>query len=574
MKRRVDGRKRSASRFGLRREGLLFKEKEGNEMKLFLSVMICLLSFVGHGTSLDGQQSSLAAGEWWGGFEINQRYTVMRIRFSQEGAEIKGTLTMTLPPWGQTGALNQVNFQSPNLHFEWVNNQAPVIFEGQLSGSGDLITGSVQSGSQRGTFQLLHSVILDEKIFDQYVGEYQIGPDSYVSIRRPSAGEPSTGIEYTQHDRSNPTRRWGNLFPISETAFVAGPGRWVPHPFEINATFVKNEHGEVTLKWKPTDSAEVIGKKVKPHLSDDEEVKFSNGDVTIAGTLTLPLTKGPHPAVVLISGSDGGLRGWNAFAQFFTQHGIAALSYDKRGFGASTGTIVGATINDMAGDAAAGVRYLQKRSDIAPDKVGVWSISQGGWMAPVVATTTPNVAFIILHAGPAVSPRLQARMELVSNLAGLKQEELNEAIAYQNLYLDAMNSDEAYDKLQAAFEQARQRGVRWVWNPGTKEQLRAQWTRPNVDFDPVPVLEKVKCPVLALFGGKDGLVPPEGNVSIMEAALKKAGNKDFTIKVLPGVNHNFQLPGMGSWGFQSSGKTPPGYYDVMIEWLKKRVHVP
>jgi hypothetical protein len=60
----------------------------------------------------------------------------------------------------------------------------------------------------------------------------------------------------------------------------------------------------------------------------------------------------------------------------------------------------------------------------------------------------------------------------------------------------------------------------------------------------------------------------------MEAALKRGGNKDFTIKVLPGVNHNFELPGMGEYGFQSSGKVPPGYYDVMIPWLKKRLERP
>src|SRR6185503_9538062 len=100
---------------------------------------------------------------------------------------------------------------------------------------------------------------------------------------------------------------------------------------------------------------------------------------------------------------------------------------------------------------------------------------------------------------------------------GLTQDELKEAIAYQNLYFDAMNSDEAYDKLQAAYEQARARGARWVWNPGPKERLRENWTRPNVDFDPVPFLEKVKCPVIAFYGGKDPLVPPEGNVEIMEA---------------------------------------------------------
>jgi len=184
-------------------------------------------------------------------------------------------------------------------------------------------------------------------------------------------------------------------------------------------------------------------------------------------------------------------------------------------------------------------------------------------MAPVVAATTPNVAFIILHAGPAVSPRVQARHELENTYParGFSPDEIKEAVAYQSLNLDAMNSDEAYDKYQAAYEQLKARGVRWLWRPATKEQMRARWIRPNVDFDPVPVLEKVKCPVIAFFGEKDVLVPPEGNVSIMEVALKKAGNKDVTIKVLPAVGHMLSLP---------SGETPPGYYDVMIEWLKRR----
>jgi pimeloyl-ACP methyl ester carboxylesterase len=450
----------------------------------------------------------------------------------------------------------------------------PVIFEGQLNGG--FITGSIEYHNGRGTFHLVHSVTLDAKILDQYVGDYQIGRDSYVSIWRPDARDTPTGIMYSVKDLSSPDHRSGNLFPVSETAFVVGPGRWMPYPVEINAIFIKNKKGQVTgLKWQPIGSSGMIGRKVTPHLYDEEEVKFSNGNVTLAGTLSLPLKKGRHPAVILISGSDPNTRG-KGLPQFFAQHGIAALAYDKRGSGASTGTLTGATVLDMAGDVSAGVRYLQQRPDIDPGKVGVWAVSQGGWMAPVVATTTPNVAFVILHAGPAVSPRLQSRMELVSSFPsrfGLKQDELNEAISYQNLYFDAMNSDEAYDKLQATYQQLQARGVRWAWNPGTKEQLRAQWTRPNVDFDPVPFLERVQCPVIAFFGEKDGLVPPEGNVAIMEAALKKAGNKDVTIKVLPGVNHLFQLPGMGSYGYQSSGKTPDGYYDVMIPWLKKRVNL-
>jgi pimeloyl-ACP methyl ester carboxylesterase len=549
-------------------------------MKRFMIGVVCLILVAGFGASARAQQPSPTGvvGEWAGGYEIRGYYTPIRVRFNLEGAGIKGTLDF--PQRGRTGfALDQVRLLSPNLHFEWPGGGGPaqpVVFEGQLSG--DSITGSLQYNNGRGTFHLVHSVTLDAKILEQYAGDYEIGRNSYVSIWLPPAAETPTGIMYSVRDLSSPDHRSGNLFPVSETAFVAGPGRWVPYPVEINAAFIKNKQGQVTgLKWKPTGSPEVTAKKVKLHLHDEEQVKFSNGDVTLAARLVLPLTKGPHPAVVIISGSDGGGR-WKGFGLpvFFAQHGIAALTYDKRGWEESTGTRIGATVEDMAGDAAAGIRFLQKRPDIDPSKVGVWAISQGGWMAPVVATTTPNVAFMILHAGPAVSPRLQGRMELVNSYPSrynLKQDELNEAVQYQNLYFDAMNSDEAYDKVQASYQQLIARGVRWAWNPGTKEQLRAQWTRPNVDFDPVPFLEKVQCPVLAFFGGKDGLVPPEGNVAIMEAALRKAGNKDVTIKVLPGVNHLMQLPGWGSYGYQSSGKTPPGYYDVMIPWLKKRVNL-
>ncbi len=541
-------------------------------IKRFIIGVVCLILVAGFGASARAAQS-LIPGDWVGGYEINRNYTPIRTRFSVEGTGIKGTLN--LPVRGVTIlALDQVRFLSPNLHFELPRSAGPLIFDGRLSG--DFITGNIQSGSERGTFHLVRAVTLDARVFDQYLGDYQIGRDSYVSIGRTPPDEPTVGIMYFVHDLSSPKHRGGRLFATSETAFVAGPGKWVPYPVEINATFIKNEQRQVTaLKWKPTGSPEITAKKVKLHLFDEEEVKFSNGNVTLAGTLVLPLTKGPHPAAVLLPGSDGGERGRGfGLPQFFAQHGIAALTFDKRGWGASTGTRIGATVEDMAGDAAAGVQFLQKRPDINASKVGIWAISQGAWMAQVAAARTPNVAFLILHAGPAVSPRLQGRMELVNTFPqfGYSQDQIKEAVEYQNLYFDAMNSDEAYDKLQVAYDQARARGVRWVWNPGTKEQLRAQWTRPNVDFDPVPVLEKVQCPVLAFFGEKDVLVPPAGNVAIMEAALKKAGNKDVTIKILPGVNHNFEVPGMGVYGFQSSGKVPPGYYDVMMEWLKKRVN--
>lgn len=494
----------------------------------------------------------------------------MKARFKSEGRAVSGMLD--LPQLRETNsALTQLRFAAPGVHFELPRGNGPLVFEGKLSG--ETITGTIEFGNQRGTFHLVRTAAVDPTVLEQYLGEYQLGPDRYVTVRKTEDFEPFGGIRYSESDLTSPAIRFGKLFPASETAFSAGPARWVPYPVEVHVTFVKDEQGRVTaLKWKPKGGEEALAKRVARRTCREVEVKFANGAVTLAATLTLPLTEGPHPAVVLISGSDGYTRMRGGLPQFFAQHGIAALSYDKRGKGDSTGDFETATLDDFVGDVSAGVRFLQAKPEISAKRVGVWGISNGGWIAPCVATRTPGVAFLVLHAGPAVTPTAQGRMELVNTmpLRGFTPEEIKQASAYQDLYHEAMHSDAAYEKLRATYDKVRANGARWAWDPGPKEALQRQRTRNFVDFDPVPVLETVRCPVLAFFGEKDVLVPPEGNVGPMEAALKKAGNRDVTIKVLPGANHRFEVAGTGARDFGTTGKSVSGYYDVMVEWIKKR----
>src|SRR5262245_31325396 len=508
-------------------------------------------------------------GEWIGGYETNGNYVAVKARFKAEAGALSGALD--LPQLRETNvALKQVRFSAPRAHFELPRGNGPLVFEGKLRG--EAIAGGVAYGDQRGTFHLVRTATVDPKVLEQYLGEYQIGPDHYVSVGKTHDFEPFAGITFTESDSSSPAIRFGKLFPSSETAFFAGPARWVPYPVEVNVTFVRDEQGRVTaLQWKPKGGEEVLARRVTRQTCQEVEVKFTNGTVTLAATMTLPLTKGPHPAVVLISGSDGYTR-MRGLPQFFAQHGIAALSYDKRGKGESTGDFETATLDDFVGDVSAGVRFLQARSEIRPKQVGVWGISNGGWIAPCVATRTPDVAFLILHAGPGGTPVAQGRMELVNTmpLRGFTPEEIKQASAYQDLWFEAMQSDAAYEKLLATYDKLRTSGARWAWKPAPKEELKRQWTRNFNDFDPVPVLEKVRCPVLAFFGEKDVLVPPEGNVGPMEAALKKGGNPDVTIKILPGANHRFEVAGTGARDFGTTGKSVSGYYDVMIAWIKQR----
>lgn len=534
-----------------------------------LSPVVVLSLSLLSATDLPAYAQPALTGEWIGGYEFNGNYVAMKSRFKAEAGALRGALD--LPQLRETNvALAQIRFAAPQVHFELPRGNGPLVFEGKLSG--EAISGTIAFGNQRGTFHLVRTVTVDPKVLEQYLGDYQIGPDHYVTVRKTEEFEPFGGIRFNESDLSSPAIRFGKLFPASETAFYAGPARWVPYPVEVNVTFVKDDQSRVTaLKWKPKGGDEVLARRVARQTCREVEVKYTNGAVTLAATLTLPLTKGPHPAVILISGSDGYTR-MRGLPEFFAQHGIAALSYDKRGKGESTGDFETATLEDFVGDVSAGVRFLQARPEIRSKQVGVWGISNGGWIAPCVATRTPDVAFLILHAGPAVTPAAQGRMELVNTypLYGYTPEEVRQASAYQDLWFEAMQSDAAYEKVVATYDKLRASGARWAWKPASKEELKRQWTRNFNDFDPVPVLEKVRCPALAFFGEKDVLVPPEGNVGPMEAALKKGGNPDVTIKVLPGANHRFEVAGTGARDFGTTGKSVSGYYDVMIRWIKQR----
>ena len=141
----------------------------------------------------------------------------------------------------------------------------------------------------------------------------------------------------------------------------------------------------------------------KPPAFNQEEVSFRNGDVTLSGTLLLPLTKGPHAAVVFLHGAGSeGRHGARFLAEYLTRYGIAALIYDKRGVGKSTGDWKRSDFSDLAGDAIAGIHFLQQRNEINPKQIGLYGHSQGGMIAPLTASRSKDVAFIISGASSAV----------------------------------------------------------------------------------------------------------------------------------------------------------------------------
>ncbi len=140
-----------------------------------------------------------------------------------------------------------------------------------------------------------------------------------------------------------------------------------------------------------------------------EDVIFRNtqADITLAGTLTAPNSKGPFPAALLIAGygpndrdvTGAGQKHFKVLAEYLTRQGIAVLRYDKRGVGQSTGEYnTTATTRDYADDARAGIEYLQTRNEIDPTKIGLIGLSEGGLIASMLTAECKAVAFTVLLA--------------------------------------------------------------------------------------------------------------------------------------------------------------------------------
>ena len=334
----------------------------------------------------------------------------------------------------------------------------------------------------------------------------------------------------------------------------------------------------------------------EPYPYRSEEIKFENkiDSVTLAGTLTLPETGNNFPAVVLISGSGGqnrdeellGHKPFLVLSDFLTRSGFAVLRFDDRGISESTGDFASATSEDFAKDVLAAVDYLKTRDEINHSKIGLIGHSEGGLIAPMVAVESDDIAFIILMAGPGLpgDSILILQSGLISKAEGMSDEEIQKSLKEQRelyaLIKQTDNVDTLKSKLQAKFdseysllsEKEKSRiGDPKVYFARQITSLSNLWFKYFLEYDPQTVLEKVKCSVLAINGENDLQVPAKQNLSAIETALKKAKNKDFETKMLPGLNHLFQTSSTGTvseYGTIEETISPLAL-NTMLNWLKK-----
>ena len=327
---------------------------------------------------------------------------------------------------------------------------------------------------------------------------------------------------------------------------------------------------------------------VRPYPYREEQVTFANpkAQVSLAGTLTLPPGPGPFPAAVLIAGSGpqdrdeavAGHRPFLVLADYLTRKGIAVLRYDKRGIGKSTGNFDQATTEDFASDAAAALAYLKSQKEIDSKRIGLIGHSEGGIIAPLIASRSSDVAWMVLLAAPGLKGEdvMLLQSELILKTAGFDDDRIAKArdFSRQSYALARKETDPA--ALEAKLtDLVDSTGMSTTLPPTTlKPQARmmsSPWFRFFLDYDPVPALKKTECPVLALNGGEDLQMAPKENLAQIQKALQEGGNQDFQTKELPGLNHLFQHAPTGSpteyGGIEET--MAPEALSAISDWLAK-----
>ncbi|HEX8288080.1 MAG TPA: alpha/beta hydrolase [Pyrinomonadaceae bacterium] len=304
-----------------------------------------------------------------------------------------------------------------------------------------------------------------------------------------------------------------------------------------------------------------------------EEVSFSNKNVSLNGTLFIPRGQGRHPAVVFVGGSGRAPREnvrW--YAELFAYNGVAALIYDKRDIGSIRATEL-VSGDELAGDVLAAVELLKGRSDINAQHIGLWGGSQGSGIAARAAAQSKDISFLISVSGGGVTYEELATYQNANRLRaqGYSEQEIRDADAALRQLYNYVRTRRNAEAAQAALDRAWQNRWASVVLPTrrlpTEEEL-ATWIQWR-EFDRTPMAdwEQVTIPVLAFWGERDEVVPVQQSIDGIQQALNRAGNRNITIMIIEGADHNLMRQP------NPENVPAPEYLEKMIDWTLKQTRI-
>jgi hypothetical protein len=413
--------------------------------------------------------------------------------------------------------------------------------------------------------------------------------DGTLAAATHSPDQNATGIPISEFSLENGTARF----------VISAIGAVIEDPISgddltINAQ-LKQGGDSLPLVLKIVDELPALPPRkqdpVKPYPYIEEAVVFDNpeGGVKLSGTLIIPRSQGPHPAVLLVAGSGPNERDETPFghfrllADYLKRNGFTVLRYDKRGIMRLTGDYFSATTTDFTGDALAGVRYLMSRPDIDHEVVGIIGHSEGAFIAALVASGNPDVAFIVMFGGTGINAydlMVLQDCEEIGRSRGLNETDIEIIRSWSERFYaiakfekDNAVAEKKMRSMYASMTDDEKRIIgadesKMGWSLQVKNALSPHF-REGITLDPQPILRKVTCPVLALTGSKDVQCPPKENLRGIEESLKAGGNTRYTVKEMPDLNHLFQKAQTGSpdeYGVLEVTIAPVAL-DTITQWL-------
>lgn len=414
-----------------------------------------------------------------------------------------------------------------------------------------------------------------------------------ATLDSPDQGAKDIPVTETSFENETLNLKMTNLNATFEGSYTDGmfSGTFIQNGLKIPLT-LQREAIEKEVSNRPQEPKEPY-----PYLS--EELTFENTDanITLAATLTYPSSEEKYPVVILISGSGPqdrneelvGHKPFLVLSDHLTRKGIAVLRFDDRGVGKSTGDFGSATSADFATDVASAVSYLKTRKEIDITNIGLIGHSEGGVIAPIVASETTDVAFIVLLAGTGIpgDELLLLQQNLIGNAMGMSEKQLGHSSKISGEAFKMITSATDTKKLKIDLKERMITAINAIPDDElpigvTKDessikmqvdQLTSPWMIYFMKHDPSMVLQKVKCPILAVNGAKDLQVPPTENLEPIKAAAIKGGNRNVTTVEFPNLNHLFQecqTGAPGEYGIIEQTFAPIAL-ETVSDWIMEQV---
>ena len=560
-------------------------------------------------TDQDGSSghAGAASSVWYGKLDAGPRVFRFVIQQFDAGA---GTLLyrlVSLDEGGQKFVLSPFVLSEAELNFELKASRA--IYAGKRSAEGNSVAGTWKQSGQEFPleFQRLAEAPVDkpDEVWNGQLNaviqklELQIriyqAADGMESVYLDSISQKAGGFKAS---RTITGTEWRLDIPMLKASFqgtLSDDGQTLEGTFTQNLiplalVLERQQHPVPALMADPKRPQT----PVPPFPYEIELVQFDNkaDGLHIAGTLTIPKSGKPVPAVVLISGSGpqdrdetiANHKPFHVLADHLSRNGIAVLRCDDRGVGGSSGEFEKATTEDFARDVEAAVDFLLADQRIDNARIGLIGHSEGGLIAPIVGSRRQDVAFLVLLAGPGVNGReiLVSQGQLILKAAGVTDEQtlagqLQSQIlmidAVQNASVDQDDAQLAEGVLQALREQVPQGTIDdetlQAAVVGNIQKLRSPWFQFFLKHEPLPVLEKVECPVLALNGSHDVQVDPKLNLPRIAEAFQRSGNDRGETRELSQLNHLFQTSRTGA--LQEYGEIEetfaPSAMAIITDWI-------